>query len=604
MLASLAISALAAFTACVAQPLGEFSAFTLANASAFSLNAPYGLILDATSPGRLFVVDDNQCILSVTHSAAAASVTVLAGVPNAGGFVDGASGDARFYYPLMLDQNPASGVLYVTDFGNNALRAVTLGGVVSTLAPMTAPWGIVFDASQQVCWVTLIVDCVIARVSIATGVVTTVAGGNSGGQVNGYINAVGFTAAFWFPAGLALNAASGSLYIAGVWGAHAAAGAGLCAPSPSLTHPTRAHPPADTGNYMVREMSTTTFAVAALTGGGSNVIGEGAQGSSDGVGADVLFFTPICLAWDALTGVLYIGDWEGAANFANNRVRALQTDGITVTTVVGGGATGIEYGFVDGVGTSALFNGPGGLALGPSGTLWVSDSANNAIRGVVNVSRVLPSPAPSASPTANAASSNASVTFSVGSSMRRSLMGVYSEETSATLLRVLAKVVAVPASEVFLTTAFAPTGSSLTFIITGRALMQSPLITALSIRTMMTRDAALRKLAGDFPIRLAFENGIDAALGFQSYEDLVAGMTLVDDKSRPLPTPRGPPSPRPRPSQAVQSSASDVGLALGLGVGLGIGGATVAFGAVLWIYTRQRHAKALTLRAAEGRAPV
>ena len=45
-----------------------------------------------------------------------------------------------------------------------------------------------------------------------------------------------------------------------------------------------------------------------------------------------------------------------------------------------GGGTGRSSGFVDGQGTSALFRRPYGVAVSPSGIVYVADSSNHAIR--------------------------------------------------------------------------------------------------------------------------------------------------------------------------------------------------------------------------------
>ena len=52
-----------------------------------------------------------------------------------------------------------------------------------------------------------------------------------------------------------------------------------------------------------------------------------------------------------------------------------------VTRLAGGGsATGVASGSVDGTGSAAKFNGPLGIAVSSSGTIYVADQNNNLIR--------------------------------------------------------------------------------------------------------------------------------------------------------------------------------------------------------------------------------
>ena len=53
-----------------------------------------------------------------------------------------------------------------------------------------------------------------------------------------------------------------------------------------------------------------------------------------------------------------------------------------VTTLAGGGGSGAASGFVDGVGSAALFNQPTGIAVDSSGVLFVADSSNNIVRTI------------------------------------------------------------------------------------------------------------------------------------------------------------------------------------------------------------------------------
>src|SRR6185369_5396787 len=73
----------------------------------------------------------------------------------------------------------------------------------------------------------------------------------------------------------------------------------------------------------------------------------------------------------AADGTIYVADAG-----ESNRIRKISPDG-SVTTFAGG-----SEGFADGAGTSASFNTPSALALGPDGNLYVADTGNNRIRKI------------------------------------------------------------------------------------------------------------------------------------------------------------------------------------------------------------------------------
>jgi DNA-binding beta-propeller fold protein YncE len=68
-------------------------------------------------------------------------------------------------------------------------------------------------------------------------------------------------------------------------------------------------------------------------------------------------------------GTVYVADYN------NHRVRKIA--GGQVSTLAGSAA-----GFLDGAASTAMFNHPLGVALGPAGAVYVSDNSNNRIRVV------------------------------------------------------------------------------------------------------------------------------------------------------------------------------------------------------------------------------
>lgn len=135
----------------------------------------------------------------------------------------------------------------------------------------------------------------------------------------------------------------------------------------------------DARNHVIRKISS----VGVVT----TLAGEpGEEGSIDGVGSEARFRFPADIAISP-EGVLFVAD------SGNHCIRAVQTDG-TVTTLAGdlGNADDIELDYgaavtsvaqdLDGIGSEARFNSPGGIAYSTEGLLFVSDTGNHIIRSV------------------------------------------------------------------------------------------------------------------------------------------------------------------------------------------------------------------------------
>ncbi|MES2275386.1 MAG: NHL repeat-containing protein [Bacteroidota bacterium] len=292
-------------------------------------NSPQGVVADGA--GNLYIADSfNNSIRKVSSTG---TITTLAGSATPG--YNNATGAAASFYSPQNIAIDASGNLYVSDVGNNAIRKIT-----------------------------------------ATGVVTTLAGGNG----PGFVDATGSSAKFTSPAGLVVDA-SGNVYVA------------------------------DRGNNAIRKITSAGVV--------TTIAGAQASGFADGLTTTARFSNPSGITIDA-QGVLYVVD------LSNNALRQIATDG-TVTTLAGNpttqtdllnlpvaittdksgnmfisdesgrimelvAATKVLYsiagsantaGYTEGAGTTAKFNAPMGLTTDAAGNVYVADYNNNVIRKLV-----------------------------------------------------------------------------------------------------------------------------------------------------------------------------------------------------------------------------
>ncbi len=171
----------------------------------------------------------------------------------------------------------------------------------------------------------------VARVDLATGAVTTVAGtGNPGGGGDG---GPALAAQLQLPGGVAV-APDGTLYIA------------------------------DHGNNRIRRVDGDGIITTVAGTGAAGFSGDG------GPAAAAQLNGPFAVVFDA-DGRLVIAD------FGNARIRRVERDG-TIHTILGTGLPG--YGGDGGAGTEAKITASTGLALHPSGDLLVCDQYNFRVR--------------------------------------------------------------------------------------------------------------------------------------------------------------------------------------------------------------------------------
>jgi hypothetical protein len=334
---------------------------------------PSGLAADG---GRsLFVADSlHHAIRKVVIATGA--VTTLAGSPGHDGSADGTGSKARFYRPEALATD-GMGNLFAGDAGNSTIRKIVIAtGVVTTLAGSPGNPGDTDGRGSEASFGDVGLGLAsdghgnlfvadtgnhnIRKVVVATGVVTTLAGsasarsagsagssgsagsggppgsggsGGSGGSPappsppgpEGSADGTGAGARFSGPSGIASDGA-GNLFVA------------------------------DSGNHTIRKVVIATGAVTTFAGSAGKI------GSADGTGAEARFNSPGALASDG-AGNLFVADGD------NSAIRKIVIATGAVTTPVGvPGRAGVVLGPLP-----AGLHGPRGLAVGPAGSLFVTD---------------------------------------------------------------------------------------------------------------------------------------------------------------------------------------------------------------------------------------
>lgn len=305
--------------------------------------------LELSDDGTLYIADyGNHSIRAITPGG---EVTTMAGngIP---GLRDEIGRDARFNNPIDLEVDN-EGTVYVSDFRNHRIRRISSSGNVTTLSGDDAgyrdgepeialfyyPAGMVLD-NENTLYVSDSGNNSI-RAFYLDDRVETVAGDGTYGFVNGY----GSEARFRFPFGLDLGKDENLIV-------------------------------SDHSNHRIRHVSSEQFV--------SNLAGNGNCGFADGPGEESRLHSPYDVAVDDY-GVIYVADYQ------NHSIRMVTLSGHIITLAgmkndhmqcasdEGEG----EAGYVDGDATEARFNHPIGLAVDGEGTvLYVADHHNQVIRKI------------------------------------------------------------------------------------------------------------------------------------------------------------------------------------------------------------------------------
>jgi len=179
--------------------------------------------------------------------------------------------------------------------------------------------------------ISLLASCKISE-SMAW-VISTFAGTGSAGHAEG----IGSTALFNSPYGVAVDS-RGNVYVA------------------------------DNGNHRIRKITPAGVV--------STFAGTGSAGHADGTGTEAQFNLPYGVAVDS-SGNVYVGDLD------NHRIRKITPAGV-VSTFAGTGSAS----HADGTGNTAQFSFPYGVAVDSSDNVYVADRGNHRIRKITPANRI------------------------------------------------------------------------------------------------------------------------------------------------------------------------------------------------------------------------
>lgn len=382
-------------------------------AASARLGAARGVAVDAD--GNVLIADSsNNRVRQV--DARTGIITTIAGTGEEGfGGDGGPATSAKLWNPVGVAIDGTGGILVAEFSGNRIRRIDRLNGTIATVAgtgeqgfggdggpaagaKLFGPWAVAIDGTGNL----LIADSNnlrIRRVDVQTGIISTVAGngefdfGGDGGPATSAklagtygvaVDAIGdVLIADTFNHRIRIvDAATGTISTAVGTGEMTFRGDGGPATFAKLNVPHGVSADengnvliADTLNHRIREVSMQTGIIATIAGSGK------AGYSGDGGPAEVAGLNFPCGATTDKSGNVLIADTS------NNRIRKVDRDTGSITTIAGTGIGG--FGGDGGPATSALLFLPHGLVVDGDGNLLIADELNHRIRKVDGQSGII-----------------------------------------------------------------------------------------------------------------------------------------------------------------------------------------------------------------------
>jgi hypothetical protein len=343
-----------AFTNFAGQPGGTGNNDGVGRSARF--NNPVGMAVDGAT--NVYVADEfNDTIRKLTRAGTNWIVSTLVGSARLYGTADGTNSFARLSQPTGVAVD-GEGNLYVADQSNFTLRKVTPAGVTTTLAGLAGtsgskdgsnslarfnrPAGVAVDATGTKIYVADAGNVTIRQVvPIGTNwAVTTIAGtAGQSGNYDGTNGTIRFGNLVLGPQSLALGN-DGNLIVADMW------------------------------NSTIRKLTQSGTNWIAST-----LAGTGGIGTADGTNTAAGFYNPFGVALDP-AGNIYVNDGNGRIR----KITPIGTNWITTTLV-----DGALLGSSDGLGSAASFGSLNGITVDGAGNMYVADAINNTIRLVTPV---------------------------------------------------------------------------------------------------------------------------------------------------------------------------------------------------------------------------
>ncbi len=293
-------------------------------------------------------------------------------------------------------------------------------------AGLSSPVSIAFDSADNL-YISDSGNDRVRKVSAATGIITTVAGGGTGLMANG-VAATSVSVGGGSLQGIALDS-SGNLYIATSWSnqilkVDAAGTLTIVAGSGGLSSPMGVAVDsagdlyiADSNNYRVLRVDASTSVITTVAGNGtSSYSGDGGPATSAGfyprsIALDSSGDIFITDTWatrirevDASTGIISSVPLPGADAWGN--IVNINSDGVAIDaagdvivaatagnvvqvatkssrlTTIAGTLWSQGYSGDGGASTSALLNQPEAVAVDSKGSIYIADTGNNCIRRI------------------------------------------------------------------------------------------------------------------------------------------------------------------------------------------------------------------------------